>query len=134
MDQLGVVTSVLVLSTLLMSLEDVRKFWRRKFGKAPEPAGTAASEQMTGAEAVGQTDLVSAVMADLESDDERRIQRALSMADKLPLEKAAPPLIQMLRHPKDEVGARAAQALLLMNHPSILEPLYLYYNARGARA
>ncbi|MBI3890681.1 MAG: hypothetical protein HY303_04030 [Candidatus Wallbacteria bacterium] len=133
MDQLGVVTSVLVLSTLLVSLEDIRRLWRGRNGKADStsPISPAPEAQCQVSEPPAG-DLMAAVLSDLESDDERRVGRGLSLVEKVPAATIAPRLIQMLRHPRDEVSARAAKALLQMNAPESLEPLYLYFTARGS--
>lgn len=133
MDQLGVVTSVLVISTLLTSMEDIRRFFRRRAGQ-PEPELPAPSTDAPAEPArTSSGDLMTALLSDLESDDGRRVGRGLSMIDKVPAAAIAPRLIQMLRHPRDEVSARAAKALMQLNTPESLEPLYLYFSARGNR-
>ncbi len=133
MDQLGVVTSVLVISTLLTSMEDIRRFFRRRAGQ-PEPELPAQGTDAPAEPArTSSGDLMTALLSDLESDDGRRVGRGLSMIDKVPAAAIAPRLIQMLRHPRDEVSARAAKALMQLNTPESLEPLYLYFSARGNR-
>ncbi len=139
MDQLGVVTAVLVLSTLLTSVGDLRRFLRRKLGKGVSPveAGiTPSADLESGAAAPGvpAQDLASSLISDLESDDERKVARALALVDKLPPAKVLAALYQLLRHPRDEVSGRAATALMQLGRPESIEPLYLYFNARVSRA
>lgn len=137
MDQLGVVTAVLVLSTLLTCVGDLRRFLRRKLGKEVSPAGALSSVAGgAGEPASGSAtpDLVTALMSDFESDDERKVARALALVDKLPSAKVSLALTQLLRHPRDEVSVRAATALMQLGRPESIEPLYLYFNARVSRA
>lgn len=160
MDQLGVVTTVLVLSTVLTSLEDFKRLFRRigwlrpRTGEtqagssAKTPAGLAAPtiekpQPLDPAltvtldppmEAVPQSDLVGALLDDLEADDERRVSRAMSMLDKVPATRVAPRLMQLLKHPKDDISGRAARALLALGQAESLEPLYLYFSTRALRA
>ncbi len=144
MDQLAVVTTVLVLSTLLTSLEDIKKFWRRRggvrFGKMfqmavnapPEALSVNSADPPSGVESQPKADLLNAILADLESGDARRIARGMTMVDKVAVETITPHLVKMLRHPADAVSSQAARALIQLGSVEGLEPLYLYYNSRIA--
>jgi hypothetical protein len=135
MDQLGVVTAVLVLSTLLTCVGDLRRFLRRKLGKEGSPDCALPSVAGgAGDPAAATPDLVTTLMSDFESDDERKVARALALVDKLPSAKVSLALTQLLRHPRDEVSVRAATALMQLGRPESIEPLYLYFNARVSRA
>lgn len=133
MDQLSVVTGVLLVSTLVVYLDDIRGVLRSLTGRGNTSGENSLEEEGRQGRQKGP-DLLQEMIEALGDGEEEAVRKATTVLEGSRDPETIALLVRALRDSNEARAARAAQILLRSNDRSAVDPLYLYFNARAQSA